>query len=612
MPETYLPRKLPRNKDYPGYQFYCTLQMQECDAEACFCFAVLCVIDWLKERLRETNAIPAQISRLPGREDFHEICAGDLESFTIHSGFSASVVSLPRHGIWTLRLKEHDSDTDTRKAVPGRFFATNVGLRIRNDRQAELGIRIDVTEPEEAEEVEFAFRPKLLRYLFEAEGMILTQVAALPYQKAIAVETDEQLKLLRTILDSAEGTMPLILITEAIRLPGKPNASMSEGSPLLPFRSNPIPALFPSPAAPKPLIEYYDPFDADDIASHNFGYAITCRISEKMHDPLAKRLKKDYTPGDILFVEPKRFGGNVRVMGKDENAVVKQAWKRAHCYSKDRKYSFGDVQFEFDARNVENRELINRIRASTGMETEEKLDRLNQKIDELQKENEKRVQKITELKEQLLSEFKRGEAAEKLRTEQLFEDFDRQEEELRSVKARNMQLERENQDARALQSAVETFRNMSELPNTNGEVIHYFRTVFGNRLAFTERGIRTGCKSDIRAEGLWYYLYQMATTLFEIHHCGKPDVEGEFLHASGIEVAMGEGSQTNKGGKFRKMREDVYEGKDIYVAPHVKLEAQRTGAENRRIYYCYDRELDRIIIGWIGMHLDTAGTMHMN
>ena len=57
---------------------------------------------------------------------------------------------------------------------------------------------------------------------------------------------------------------------------------------------------------------------------------------------------KNYTPGDILFVEPKRFGGNVRIMDKDVKDVVKQVWKRAHCYSKNRRYPFGDIQFEFE------------------------------------------------------------------------------------------------------------------------------------------------------------------------------------------------------------------------------------------------------------------------
>ena len=610
MPEKFLPRRLPRNREYPGYQFYCVLQRQGKNAEECFCFAVLCVIDWLKQRLRETNVIPEQIARLPERQRSSEIKPVDLKSFTISSGFSAYVVSLPDHGIWSLRLKEPDSDTEQRKAVPERFFATNVGLHIINDRQVELGIRIDVTDPEEAPEIDFAFRPKLVRYLFEASDLLMTQAAQLPYQKAVIVENDDQLKQLRIILDSSESTLPVILITQAIRLPKEETMPSFGKTPFPTVFTAPPSGLFPAAFPAVPILEQYYPFDADDIASHNFGYAVTFRVSENIHKQLAARLKKDYTPGDILFVEPKRYGGLVRIIGKDEKNAAKQVWQRAHCFSKDRKYSFGDVQFEFDARNIENREMIDQIRASGEMVTEEKLAKLNQKIDELQEENEKRVQKINELKQQLLSEFKRGEEAEKLRTEQLFEDYDRHEEELRITKARNQQLEQENREARALRSAVETFRSMPELPKSNEDVINYFRKVFGDRIAFTERGIKTGCRCDIKAEGLWFYLYHMATSLFDIHHEGKPDVEKEFLHATGIEVAMGEGSNSRKDNKIMALRKDAYEGKEISVEPHVKLVSQRAGADYQRIYYCYDHEFDRIIIGWVGDHMRNFGTMN--
>ena len=608
MPEIYQPRKLPRNREYPGYQFYCTVQKTDGNSEDCFCLTVLCVIDWLKERLRETDVIPQEIARLPGRQNAGEISSDDLKSFTISSGFSAYVVSLPGHGIWCLRLKEPDSDTDHRKAVPGRFFATNIGIHIINGKQIEFGIRIDVTDPEETSEVDFAFRPKLVRYLFEAPNLMLTQASKLLYREPMIVENDEQLKQLRTILDSTDCVMPVILVTQAIRLSGEESASLFS-KPAFPVNAS-VPSSGVSPTIP--VLEKYYPFDANDIASHNFGYAITGKVSEDLHRQLAARLKKDYTPGDILFVEPRRFGGHVRILGKTEKDAKKQIWDRAHCYSKHRKYYFGDIQFEFDARNIENRELIEQIRTSGEMATEEKLTRLNQKIDELQEENIKRVQKINELKEQLLSEFRRGEAAEKVRTEQLFEDFDRHEEELRAVRARNMQLEQENREARAHRSAVEAFRSMPELPRTNEDVIHYFQRVFGDRIAFTERGIKTGCKCGIKAEGLWFYLYHMATSLFDIHHAGVPDVEKAFLHAAGIEVAMGEGSNSRKDNKIMALRKDVFEGKEISVEPHIKLTSQRAGADYQRIYYCYDHETDRIIVGWIGDHMRNFGTLNAN
>ena len=105
----------------------------------------------------------------------------------------------------------------------------------------------------------------------------------------------------------------------------------------------------------------------------------------------------------------------------------------------------------------------------------------------------------------------------------------------------------------------------------------------------------------------------MATELFDMHHACIGDIEHEFENKTGIAVAMGEGSQTNDSEKFKKQRRDCYAGKEIYVYPHVKLETKRTGiSQKRRIHYCFDRDMDRIIIGWIGEHMDTAGSVHMN
>lgn len=610
MPNEYLPRRLPRNREYPGYQFYCVLTKRDADAGGCFCFAALCVIDWLKQRLRETKAVPPQIARLPERQKSAGIGPGDLESFTISSGFSAYVVSLPKHGIWTLRLKEPDSDTDGRKADPERFFATNVGLRVMDETRVEMGIRIDVIEPEGSGGIEFAFRPKLVRYLYEAPDMTLTQAAELPYRKAIAVENQEQLELLKKVLDSGEAAMPVILVTQGVRVSREGSAPLFGVSPLSAGRPAPPAGLFPA-ALPVPELETYYPFDADGVASHNFGYAITFRVAETMHRQLAKRLKKDYTPGDILFAEPKRFGGQARVIGgdgrdADGEDAAKQVWRRAHRYSKDRRYSFGNVLFEFDARDIERREQTEATRASTRLES--KMADMNRTIDEQQAEIEKRGRKIDELREQNRSEFERGEKEEKRRTEQLRGDYDRLCEDLRALKARVQKLEWENREARAFRSAAEAFRDLGEMPRTNEDVVDYFGRVFADRIGFTERGAKTARKCDVKPEALWYYLYRMATTLHDIHHDGKPDVEGEFRRLTGIEAAMGEGSCSHRDNAIMALRKDVFEGKEVWVEPHVKLNAQRAGADHRRIYYCYDRELDRIIIGWVGDHMRTYGT----
>ncbi len=608
MADYYPPRKLPRNREYPGYQFYCTLRKPDGSAEDCFCRAAMSVIDWLRQRLRETDVIPPMIAGLPAKDQASGLRPADLVSFTISSGFSARAVSLPAHGIWTLRLKEPDSGTDQREAVSGRFFTTNVGLHILGRDRVELGIRIDVTEPEGVPEVDFAFRPQFVRDLYAAPDLIPEQAAELPYQKAIPVENEAQLKRLRTVLDSTAATLPVILVTQALRLPAGVSARVED---------IPLSALEPvsgsGPDLPRcPLLEPYYPVDADQIAAHNFGHAVTCRVSEEMRERLAYRLKKNYTPGDLLFVDPKRYGGHTRVFGCKEKDVAYLVWQRAHSYSKNRRYSFGDVRFEYEARSTENRETIDRIRASGETVTKEQIAGLNRKIDELQEENEEQVRKIDDLKEQLLSEFSRGQEAERQQTEWLLNDHELLEEELRRANAHAMTLEQENREARAIRSAVEAFRTMPELPRTNADVVAFFRRVFGDRIVFTEQGLGSASRCAVRPDGLWYYLYHMATTLFDLHHAGCPDTETEFFRATGIEAARGEGSQSRKDRSVMQQRIDTYEGKQISLEPHVKLAQKKAGADHQRIYYCYDREFDRIIIGWIGEHLKTAGTVHLS
>ena len=78
-----------------------------------------------------------------------------------------------------------------------------------------------------------------------------------------------------------------------------------------------------------------------------------------------------------------------------------------------------------------------------------------------------------------------------------------------------------------------------------------------------------------------------------------------------IYKAMSEGKQSHKDNKIMNQRDDTYEGRELSMEPHVKLLPQKAGADDRRIYYCYDHELDKIIVGRVGMHLKTAGTSRM-
>ena len=606
MPVEYSTRKLPRVREYPAYQFYATLEYKGQTAESCFCYAALTVTDWLKERLENTGMVPEEIRRLPNRSCFADVTMEDFKSFRVNSGFTADVIALPKQKLWTLRLKEPDSKTEGREVVPGRFFITNVGITIGSNQQVEFGIHIDVTDPENAPEVEYAFRPKFIRYLFAEGNLSVRQETCLKYNTAVPVETDDQFKVFRGIIESTRLQMPVVVFTQAVNVPEfKPEGFFSLNRSNSPFRENPF-----IQETPTPMIKTFYPFDADDFAGHAFGYALTCKATEKMHDQISKRIHKQYNPGDILLIEPRRFGGAVRVFEQNEPDVALLLKGKTRSFSKHKNYDFGNVQYEYDARNILAKEQIEEVRQSTELAAAEKFSKLNQMIQDLQLEGEKKTKKIEELKDQNLLEFERGEQAERERNEELLRSYDELERQYQASQALNLQLKTDISKARSYQQAAEQFRTLAVMPQTCADVVSYFEMVFGDRIAFTEKGKKTAGKCDIRADGLWFYLFHMANTLFDLHHDNTADIERAFMEATGIEIALGESKKSHKSNAIMRTREDVWQGKTISIEPHVKLVSQKAGTEHQRIYYCYDHEEDQIIIGHIGDHLINAATQY--
>lgn len=613
----YQIRKLPKNREYAAYQFYAKLTYKGEQAQACFAFAVLTALDWLRERMRDTDAIPDEISALPDRHAFRGISPDDLKSFHISPSFTADCTSLPQYGLWTLRLKEPDSDTAQRKAVPGRFFTTNVGIHIMSADSVELGIRIDVTDPEGADEIDHAFRPKFVRYLFSEEDLTVEHSIPLSYEKAYVINDDKQFKLLRDYLDNSQSQMPVVIFVESFKLPQAALNPKVASNPL-DSKGNMAQFLSPSPFSaqmlfqPKkmsaPKIEHFYPFDTDEFASHAFGYGLTFALPETYYLSVKKRLRKEFDLGDILFVEPKRYGGTVRVYNPGASKVCDQIQAKVHLYSKHKSYSFGHVQFEYDARSIAQHERIAEIQQSTQLAADEKLLQLNKIIEDLQSEKEAQIQKIDELKQQNTIEFEKGVDSAHKDMESLLGEYDDLQKKLQQLQANNDRLQSEVDDARNYKKAAETFRSLSEMPQSADQVLDYFLAVFADRLAFTERGMKTTRKCDIRPDALWFYFYRMATTLLDLFRNDVPDIESAFMEQTGIEIAFGEGAQSRKDNSIMRIREDTYNGKAIFVEPHVKLNDQKAGAASRRIYFCYDHEIDRIIIGSVGEHLRTYGT----
>ena len=137
---------------------------------------------------------------------------------------------------------------------------------------------------------------------------------------------------------------------------------------------------------------------------------------------------------------------------------------------------------------------------------------------------------------------------------------------------------------------------MDEYPDTPEKIAAYFECHFADRLAFTERGRASlaDCKTDPRI--LWDALYQMATTLYELHtDASVTMVDRAFNERSAFRVARGEGTMT------------------ICIESHLKSNQNRESSPQfLRIYYCYDEVTHKLLIGSCGRHLDNYTTQKVH
>jgi len=136
--------------------------------------------------------------------------------------------------------------------------------------------------------------------------------------------------------------------------------------------------------------------------------------------------------------------------------------------------------------------------------------------------------------------------------------------------------------------------------------VAYFQMFFADRLGFTERGQKTAVKCDINPEMLWACLFQVARVLVDLYRNGVRDIESAFKKCTGWELAPTEGAMTREISDMMSQRKDIYEGREISVEPHIKFpkSARKTGAQYQRLYYAYDPETRKVVVGYVGDHLE--------
>ncbi|MFR3452158.1 MAG: hypothetical protein ACLTSX_12105 [Collinsella sp.] len=88
-----------------------------------------------------------------------------------------------------------------------------------------------------------------------------------------------------------------------------------------------------------------------------------------------------------------------------------------------------------------------------------------------------------------------------------------------------------------------------------------------NRFQRARMGIVGGLQ--VRTRAFWSALHSMCTVLYPLYRDGAADKIGEFNRRSRFKFARGEGPQTRANSKFMREREDEYQGRRLFIEPHI-------------------------------------------
>lgn len=606
--DIYAPRPLSTSIEYPGYQFYAVLQFKGHTASECLRYAALTVQGWLCERIMNADGtVPEEIRCAPA-DRFIDIPSSDLKSVKL--SFS-EIISLPDEGIWTLMVREPDPD------IAARSYVTHVGLRAGKE-DVEFGVYTNIVDRDRTlPEADKAFRPQFVRLLFKTEGMTLRQVEPLSFREIIKVSDKRGVARLKALADSRDNQLPLVVFTYAKQAQAEPfqmeqvMAEMMKG-PAMPRLGLPSIATPPVTVGKKPSHDM--PYDAEEFARHIYGFARAyIAMPEVFSELRAKFNKARLNEGDILVIEPKAFGGTVKVRQYKEGldgswykGVTEDLTGSLQCYSKHKPYFYGSILFADDARQLMREHELEALRASVHLE---KSDELQQVLSLLEKEratSAEQARYINELRSQMRDEYNRGAANERHRAEQLETQNNKIKADNATLKANNESMRQAFAEFSAMKAIVERVQTVEKMPKSNEDVVAYFQLIFADRLGFTERGQKTAVKCDINPEMLWACLFQVSKVLVDLYRNGTRDIETVFKERTGWELATSEGAETRKIADMMNLRKDIYEGREISVEPHIKFpkSSRKTGAQYQRLYYAYEPETRKVVVGYVGDHLE--------
>lgn len=195
----------------------------------------------------------------------------------------------------------------------------------------------------------------------------------------------------------------------------------------------------------------------------------------------------------------------------------------------------------------------------------------------------------------------------KLQSEQYALEVDSLEEQTRQLNWRTQELQHRLDGAKSITPTVKISNLLPSLPENLEDIVRIAPAFYQN-LSFSNSAMRsakaaTDCECTYEA---WEILGLLNNTLhpMKFEDSQSLDLELRFGNVSRYKLAMSEGSNTKKDSRLMAIREIEHEGQTFDITPHIKH--GNRAPKMLRIHFAFDEECKRIVIGFIGSHMENA------
>jgi hypothetical protein len=173
------------------------------------------------------------------------------------------------------------------------------------------------------------------------------------------------------------------------------------------------------------------------------------------------------------------------------------------------------------------------------------------------------------------------------------------------------QVQKLSEDLTHATGALAAYEGITHVPSRLSELLDLLSALYPQRVCVLPEARNSALDFDDHyvLDDELLILKSIPNVLWDLYFGKTPsaNIPQDYQALTSFELALTEGSQTNKGAKYMRQRERTYHGRTVSIAPHIK---GRPGnpKDNFRLHYFADAERRLIVIGHCGAHLETVGS----